>query len=99
MKKTEQLLSQITEAVRACGEIILHADRGKSCIDEKAGHANFVTTYDKKVQQELKRRLAEILPEAVLSVRRRTFTHLLQTAMHLSWIRLTAPRILLRTIT
>ncbi len=65
MKKTEQLLSQITEAVRACGEIILHADRGKSCIDEKAGHANFVTTYDKKVQQELKRRLAEILPEAV----------------------------------
>lgn len=65
MKNTEQLLSQITEAVRACGEIILHADRGKSCIDEKAGHANFVTTYDKKVQQELQRRLAEILPEAV----------------------------------
>ncbi len=65
MKSTEQLLSQITEAVRACGEIILHADRGKSCIDEKAGHANFVTTYDKKVQQELQRRLAEILPEAV----------------------------------
>lgn len=55
------LLEQITDAVRACGEIILHADRSKSCVDEKAGHANFVTAYDKKVQQEL----LLILPEAV----------------------------------
>lgn len=61
----DQLLKQITDAVRACGEIILHADRGKSCIDEKAGHANFVTTYDKKVQQELQEKLLQILPEAV----------------------------------
>lgn len=60
-----QLLEQITDAVRACGEIILHADRSKGCIDEKAGHANFVTSYDKKVQQELQKRLLEILPEAV----------------------------------
>ncbi len=61
----DQLLKQITDAVRACGEIILHADRSKSCIDEKAGHANFVTTYDKKVQQELQEKLLQILPEAV----------------------------------
>lgn len=61
----DQLLKQITDAVRACGEIILHADRSKSCIDEKAGHANFVTTYDKKVQQELREKLLQILPEAV----------------------------------
>lgn len=60
-----ELLNQIMDAVRTCGEIILHADRGRSCIDEKAGHANFVTAYDKKVQQELQRRLLEILPEAV----------------------------------
>lgn len=52
--------------MRECGEIIiLNADRSKSCVDEKAGHANFVTTYDKKVQQELRKRLLQILPEAV----------------------------------
>lgn len=61
----EQLLTQIVEAVRACGEIILHADRTKTGIDEKSGHANFVTVYDKKVQAELQNRLLEILPEAV----------------------------------
>lgn len=67
MKETgqEELLKKITEAVRECGGIILHADRSKSCIDEKAGHANFVTTYDKRVQQELQKRLLQILPEAV----------------------------------
>ncbi|GFI22327.1 inositol-1-monophosphatase [Lachnospiraceae bacterium] len=64
-EKQKKLLSEITNVVRDCGEIILHADRDKSCIDEKAGHANFVTTYDKKVQQELQKRLLEILPEAV----------------------------------
>lgn len=61
----EQLLGQITKAVRECGEIILHADRSKTGIDEKAGHANFVTEYDKKVQAELQKRLLSFLPEAV----------------------------------
>ena len=61
----EQLLENIIHAVRACGTIILNADRTKSGIDEKAGHANFFTAYDKKVQSELQKRLLEILPEAV----------------------------------
>lgn len=61
----DKLLKQITDAVRACSEMILHADRSRSCIDEKAGHANFVTAYDKKVQQELQEKLLLILPEAV----------------------------------
>ncbi len=61
----EQLLKEIIAAVRTCGTIILNADRTKSGIDEKAGHANFVTAYDKKVQSELQKRLLEILPEAV----------------------------------
>ena len=61
----EQLLKEIVNAVRTCGTIILNADRTKSGIDEKAGHANFVTAYDKKVQSELQRKLLEILPEAV----------------------------------
>ena len=61
----EQLLKEIIAAVRACGAIILNADRTKSGIDEKAGHANFVTAYDKKVQEELQIKLLAILPEAV----------------------------------
>ena len=61
----EKLLKEIVNAVRACGAIILNADRTKSDIDEKAGHANFVTAYDKKVQSELQAKLLAILPEAV----------------------------------
>ena len=61
----EQLLKEIVNAVRVCGAIILNADRTKTGIDEKAGHANFVTTYDKKVQSELQTKLLAILPEAV----------------------------------
>ena len=48
-----------------CGAIIRDADRIQVRVGEKAGHANFVTTYDKKVQQELKRRLLAIVPDAV----------------------------------
>ncbi|MDE7206205.1 MAG: inositol monophosphatase [Lachnospiraceae bacterium] len=61
----EQLLKEIIAAVRVCGAIILNADRTKSGMDEKAGHANFVTVYDKKVQKELQKKLLAILPEAV----------------------------------
>ena len=61
----EKLLKEIVNAVRACGAIILNADRTKSSIDEKAGHANFVTAYDKKVQSDLQTKLLAILPEAV----------------------------------
>lgn len=61
----KELLKKITDVVRECGEIILHADRSKSHIDEKAGHANFVTAYDKKVQQILQKNLLQLLPEAV----------------------------------
>lgn len=61
----EELLKEIINAVRACGAIILNADRKKSGIDEKAGHANFVTIYDKKVQSKLQEKLLTILPGAV----------------------------------
>lgn len=61
----KELLKKITEVVRECGEIILHADRNKSAVDEKAGHANFVTEYDKRIQQILHKNLLQILPEAV----------------------------------
>ncbi len=60
-----RLLQDITDIVRECGGIILHADRDKSIVDEKAGHANFVTTYDKMIQEKLKKELLALLPEAV----------------------------------
>ena len=66
LKKLQRtLLEKIADAVRECGEIMLNADRTGNYVDEKGGHANFVTIYDKKVQEELKKKLFEILPEAV----------------------------------
>ncbi len=62
--KEQNLLEQIKECVRSCGEIILNADRAACLVDAKAGEANFVTTYDKKVQEVLQEKLLEILPEA-----------------------------------
>lgn len=59
------LLQQIESIVRECGQLILHADREQNAIEEKAGHANFVTAYDKKVQQILQENLLTFLPEAV----------------------------------
>lgn len=58
------LLEQITEAVRACGQIILTADRAQQATEVKEGRANFVTAYDKAVQEALRERLLRILPEA-----------------------------------
>lgn len=64
-RNEQQLLERIVEEVRECGKIILEADRSEVGIDEKSGRANFVTKYDKKVQNELQERLLRILPEAV----------------------------------
>ena len=58
------MLEQIKEAVRACSKIILEAENIKNATSSKLGHANFVTKYDKCVQQELFDRLGKILPEA-----------------------------------
>lgn len=56
---------KIMDAMRECGQIILSAERNSEMVNAKDGHANFVTTYDKKVQEELRGKLLEILPEAV----------------------------------
>lgn len=55
----------INAAILAAGKIIMNADRNTETVEEKTGHANFVTSYDKAVQEMLKKRLLEILPEAV----------------------------------
>ncbi len=64
MSFDNSVLEQIIEAVRACGQIILHADRADTGTEAKEGHANLVTKYDKAVQQALREKLLAILPEA-----------------------------------
>ena len=63
-KLNRSLVDKIADAVRDCGKIMLEAVRTSDMVDEKEGHANFVTTYDKKVQETLKEKLTEILPAA-----------------------------------
>lgn len=58
------LLSQIEEVARRAGNIMLTAAANEAAMDEKSGHANFVTVYDKKIQEYLFEELAQILPEA-----------------------------------
>lgn len=60
-----ELIGKISEKVREAGEIMLHAERGENYVDTKEGHANFVTVYDKMIQEKLKKDLLTILPEAV----------------------------------
>ncbi len=57
-------LDSICDLVRECGAFVRNADRGSLNVDSKAGHANFVTDYDKKVQEKLRRGLLEIVPDA-----------------------------------
>ena len=62
--KEQEILAQITVAMKECARIMLEADRSEVGLDEKAGKANFVTKYDKKVQEKLQEKLMTILPEA-----------------------------------
>ena len=64
-KLNRTLVEKIADVVRDCGKIMLEAVRTKDMVDAKEGHANFVTTYDKKVQETLREKLLELLPEAV----------------------------------
>ena len=57
-------LDQIIDLVRECGQLVKDADRRNLHVDSKAGHANFVTDYDKKVQDRLKSGLLKIMPDA-----------------------------------
>ena len=53
----------ICDLVRECGAFIRKADMAELHVDSKGGHGNFVTEYDKKVQQRLKEGLAGIMPD------------------------------------
>ncbi len=58
-------LARMAFEVYQCGQIIKHAVCSADMVDEKSGHANFVTTYDRQVQSELRKRLLRIEPDAV----------------------------------
>lgn len=57
-------IDPILTTIKSCGKIILNADRAHLTVDEKEGKANFVTTYDKKIESILKKDLLSILPDA-----------------------------------
>lgn len=61
-----ELRELIIGAVRDCADIILKAHDIDTGIETKDGAANFVTKYDKTVQDELFKKLKSILPEAHL---------------------------------
>ena len=58
------MLEAIKPAAREAGKIMLDSHLTEGQIEEKEGHANFVTAYDVAVQKFLAGRLPEILPEA-----------------------------------
>ena len=60
----EVLVQKMIDVVRECGLVILDVDRSAIAIDSKAGPADFVTEYDKKVQNLLEEKLTEIVPDA-----------------------------------
>lgn len=60
----EKILEEIGSVMRDCGQIMLNADREGDYVSEKAGHANFVTKYDRQVQDMLEGELKRILPAA-----------------------------------
>ena len=64
MKEIHTILDEIIAAAKECGQVMLAADRSNIGIKDKAGKANFVTTYDCKIQEMLQMKLAQILPEA-----------------------------------
>lgn len=64
MKEIHTILDEIIAAAKECSQVMLQADRSNIGIKDKAGKANFVTTYDCKIQEMLQAKLVQILPEA-----------------------------------
>ena len=58
------MIQQIEQAAREAGEIIRSAHGSDLQIENKEGRVNFVTVYDKRVQEFLVERLRGIVPDA-----------------------------------
>ena len=63
MKEFQSYLEPICDLIRECGHFIKDADRSQMRIDTKGGRANFVTEYDRKVQERLRTGLLELMPD------------------------------------
>ena len=61
------MIEKITKAVKACAKIMLEAETIDDGVMVKEGHANFVTYYDKRVQDALFGALKRDFPEAVFA--------------------------------
>lgn len=59
------IVDSIAPIILECGQMMKNADRSVLNVDDKAGHSNFVTNYDKQIQEELRRKLLTVLPMAV----------------------------------
>lgn len=60
----DEVIYKIEAIVRRCGKELLEVKQDKIEIEVKEGIGNFVTQYDKKIQEELYYELTKILPEA-----------------------------------
>ena len=58
------LIEQIRQVMRECEQLMLQADRSRADVETKGRSNNLVTKYDKAVQEILKERLLELVPEA-----------------------------------
>ena len=57
-------LEAVCALVRECGLLMRGVDKSELLVDAKAGHANFVTDYDKRIQEKLRTGLDKAIPGA-----------------------------------
>lgn len=60
-----KLLEEMKNIVRECGKIIVDADKDSLEIELKEGNNNIVTKYDKLVQNILKEKLTNLIPDSI----------------------------------
>ena len=60
----KQLLAGVETAAREAGRVMRGAEDIRGDVTAKAGHGNFVTAYDRRVQENLFAALGRLLPEA-----------------------------------
>lgn len=60
-----ELMEEVKKIVSECGRIIIEADKTSLEIDLKDGNNNIVTKYDKLVQNILKEKLMNLIPDSI----------------------------------
>ena len=64
-KLQSEILPAVETLMRSAGAVMLEADHIREGVTAKEGRQNYVTEYDKKVQDLLQKGLAKILPKAL----------------------------------